>query len=115
MNKLWRRIVFLLLMVALPLFGIAATSMAYCQASQEEMVYAGTDKDTQCKDCAIPCSTAHAESCDLGAACGACIAPLALAPGLFHSALLLPVYPIPAATDYVSHIVELLERPPMIG
>jgi hypothetical protein len=110
----WRRAIFLLLMIGLPLFAVAATSMSFCQTTQMEMVQVDAAEETS-GNCAIPCSHAQNNFCESGHACGTCIPPLADVPRLSHSIFLLSAYPPPFSADHSSHITGLPERPPMVG
>lgn len=116
MKKYWHRAVFLLLMmIGLPIFAVAATSMSFCQTPQKEMLYAEAGHETESGNCAMPCSAAHNEACEMGAVCGSCLPPLADASWLPYSIFPQPVHSAPSAPpSYASHIVELLERPPKV-
>lgn len=114
MTRFWHRIIFLLLLIGLPLFGAASTSMSVC-APYQEMSRVAVDHHVESSNCALPCPTARGTACEVGNACGSSLSLLVDTPRLTHSLALLSVYQ-PVAVYYpASHIPELFERPPLAG
>jgi hypothetical protein len=115
MKTHWHRAIFFLLMIGLPLFTVAATTMSFCQASQQEMLDVSAIKEAT-NDCSTPCSSGQRNMCESGQACGAsCAPPLASAPRQFYSVSLLLIYQNSVAALHPSHIAGTLDRPPRVG
>lgn len=68
----------------------------------------------ECDGCAMPCSENESMACQLGSGCGTCILPL-LDTFTALSADQLGAYAVHTWPYPISHIAELLERPPAIG
>lgn len=115
-RQAWARAILIMLMAWLPLSAIASPALPVCQTQSAESFVLSTEAVPvmECKHCAMSCSQNESMACQPGQGCNTCIPSLVATFAVFYTDRL-RAYSVPSWSYPISHIAELLERPPSIG
>jgi len=112
--KLLRRVILLLLMGTLPLFGIAAASTGVCHTGQQELVGVADTQASSQSEASCAHHPSAQDTCESETACSSsCIPPMADASQAAESGFLQSASLGGSVSHPPSRTVGVLERPPM--